>query len=325
MAMIKESEINITNGRTAGVVFPLSPERQYPDNVVETGEWKTRYLDAPIPMPKNLDERAHSLITKWQEVFPYEPTWVQNNVGVPSLLVRLDATAVEGELKIFEVEERPQGVGFTSHLNSDFRGRLQAVSETWPKFKAIIAPDRIGRTDDPLWLEVDEKPNRKDLYLIRAEPWQTEFLDFQGQSVSTYLTEGDKSYGEKMGLWKKVHSPEEVDWESEFVLKPTQGSKAKDIMPFTKKKNSGGGRFTRTKISNCILENAVTGMYIQPLYPSIPMEIDGEKQETILRTYYGFNMQKNAWESLGGLWCARDNLVVHGAKDATFGPVALEQ
>jgi hypothetical protein len=177
---------------------------------------------------------------------------------------------------------------------------------------------------------VVQDPKPDDLLLVRAEPWEEEFHRFQRQSISTVKTEGDKAYGEKMGLWEKIYSPNDVDWELPQVVKPTQGSKAKDVMVWLPKKEVYGqkvsnGVFTKTRISATIEAQNGDGMYIQPFHPPIPIAINGDMHWMALRTFFGFDTQKQEWVSIGGLTSIRKNMIIHGASDTIFSPINISQ
>lgn len=325
--MSVDHEQYIVGESKARIIFPFSGESLCNVTELQLGQWSIRYIDAEVRLPQEINEQALNLLNTWQNVYPKEDTWVQRNYGVPSLLVRIDGTVVDGQLKAYEIEDRPQGAGLSLSLNSEFKSRLEKVRETWPRIVAVVSENRKG-TDDHLIYDVVHAPDPSDKILVRAEPWEADFHKYQSNSVSTVLTEGDKSYGESMGFWNRINFPEEVDWNKACVVKPLQGSKAKDVMVWIPDKMVYGqkvtnGVFTRTKIGNMILAKNGEGVYVQPFYPPIPLVLDDETQWMALRIFYGYNLQTRQWEALGGLSNSRKNMIIHGAQDTTFNPINI--
>lgn len=301
------------------------------------GGWETQVTDYKIEIPEETVREALDLIEKWTKIFPNEPTWVQTELGVPSLIIRIDGV-VQSSLAVYEIEERPAGIGISSLINRQFRTRLKEIEKEWPPFEVLISPRREKIGDDYLWRPVrvvsfeDLKKIKEETkaliqetkVLIRAEPFEEEFWHFASNSVSTIRTEGRKDYGEVLGLWRKVSDPNELPWEEGFVLKPLQGSKCKDIEiwpPPELKKLPGTS--TKSRIERRLRENGV--MYLQSFF--MPMETPPEFREKyrwmIFRVFFGFQPEKKEWTALGGLWNARSSIKIHGASDAIFGPLLV--
>ncbi len=292
------------------------------DNELQTmklGLWDIKYTDRVIPFPAYASEQALKVIGQWQADFVKEQTWVQQKMGLPSLLVRLDCIVRDGKLVVYEVEERPAGIGISSLVNPKFEEEFYRLAQTWRPFKVVVSPLREG-TDDQLWTtRMPWQESATDLVLVRAEPEEKAFYGFEPNSVSSLKAKGDKSYGEKMGLWHKVSSPDELNWNESFVLKPLQGSKLKDLEIWDPKKRPGHS--AQKKVMATLQQSGQ--MYCQRLFP--PMETGIERFPwMIFRVFFGYNCLSNKWESLGGNWNARFNLRIHGASDAIFGPTVVE-
>lgn len=287
--------------------------------------WKLNLSDEHIVFPDFAKEQADAILSEWPKAFPKENTWVQQELGIPSLICRLDCIIDGDKLKIFEIEERPAGIGVTISMNPDFSLRLKDVMKNWPEFSAVIAHDRKAG-DDCLWIpkiSLEDALGSDGLLLLRAEPHQHEFHSLQGRSVSSFLEKGNKSYGLALGLWNEI-SIEDFDslpWDSGFCLKPIQNSKCRDVEiwhPVHSKKNSGiGGCSTKTRIKKTLERNKT--MYLQDMLESTDSLISGFKM--IFRVFFGYSVIKGEFEFLGGVWNARQNLKIHGAPDTIMGPV----
>lgn len=295
----------------------------------DLGEWRILATDRERGFPREHLKRAFEVIGQWEKAFPREDNWINRAHGLPSPIIKLDATIVDGELKVYEVEDRPAGMGYSGLINPDLRRDFADVVFTWPDFRVVVSPQRLGN-DDHLWAQRAE-PDWDGLVLVRAEPSESDFHHLQRRSISTLLTEGNKSYGEKMGLWRKVTSPDEIDFDSGFVVKPQQGSKGQGVfvsLPKGYMKEHGidagkNGVATAGKIRGVIETSAVNGgVFIQPFYP--PMETGISTHPwAVNRLFFGYDMQDRQWRYVGGTWNARNNLKIHGASDTLTGPLRL--
>lgn len=303
----------------------MSTER-LTDRRITAGSWYVNICDRKIVFPKWAQRAGLGYLQAWQTHFADEQTWAKKEMGVPSLLVRLDCVLIGEELRVYEVEERPAGVGITNKMNAEFADGLADLRRFWPNFKVLISSKRTGG-DDHLWAEV-ARPNGfgSEIFLVRAEPEETAYHKYSPRSISSVITKGNKSYGVSMGFWKSVGPTEaELPWDDAFVIKPQIGSKCHDIEVWLPPHSPQAQRFkngssTRAKIIQALERRG--RMYLQPFYS--PMEVDGAPDmHMILRVFYGFGGFRNDWICLGGCWNARSNVVVHGASDAVFGPVVL--
>lgn len=283
------------------------------------GKWQVNYSRRPVVFPACAAEQAIALLGDWEQAFVREQTWVQKNKGLPSLLVRLDCIVQDGKLIVYEVEERPAGIGISSMINPAFGVEFQKLASAWEPFRIEVSPLRQG-TDDSLWLpkmlwdQADAK-----LVLVRAEPEETEYHHLEPLSVSSLLSKGDKSYGEKMGLWQRVNSADQLDWKGSYVLKPLQGSKLQEMEIWDSLSRPGSS--PRARVLATLAKNGT--MFCQRLYP--PMESGlPQFRWMIFRMFFGYDCGSQEWKGLGGNWNARSNLRIHGASDAVFGPAVIE-
>ncbi|MEK7611476.1 MAG: hypothetical protein AAB486_03855 [Patescibacteria group bacterium] len=291
---------------------------------LQSGKWTVNMATRIIVFPRWAVEAGRELLPEWQRLFPKEETWVQREVGTPSLIVRLDCTIVESALRVFEIEERPAGIGITGQINPQFRERLEGLRVQWPLFSVVVSKQRQG-CDDNLWAQILGLDEYRDgLVMVRAEPEEPEFHRLTPFSVSSVRMKGNKSYGVDLDWWRRVASPEELPWDEPFVLKPLQGSKCHDLEVWVPKTSRHfdqvKGASTRTRVARTLLRNGA--MYCQPFHSPMSFE-DDPRMRMILRVYYGYEPQASSWQCLGGVWNARPNWIVHGASDAVFGPIQI--
>jgi len=300
------------------------------EDVVLPNGWSFRHHKESCIIPMHSQNEALALLSKWAEVYPREETWVQRMYGVPSLFARIDGVvSPEGRLVVFEVDDRPAGIGVSCAINPLFKEAFERTREHWPHFYSVMSDTRI--TDDELWTKT--KPLEKalangSLVLVRARPEESAFKVLAPRSVSTVASEGRKSYGEKLGLWKRISNPETLPWESGFVLKP-DGTRGRDVMiwPTAEDRARLTSRQRRALPTRSQIEKKANAycasekpLYLQP-YHSPMRTKDGLPM--IYRFYFAYDPIEKRWVALGGVYhvmhdCA---LLVHGTNQAGFGPL----
>jgi len=287
-------------------------------------QWTFEYTSNAQVVDQRTLEQADELLTRWSQTFPSEETWVQRECGVPSLIIRLDCAPQNGNLGLFEVEERPAGVGLNAYLNPQFGERLTQVASTWPHFVVVMSERREKGGDDSLWREVVPLPQVNGHHvLIRAEPEEEEFHPLMARSVSSLIQKGDKSYGEVLGLWRRIRDGDSLPTDGGFALKPIRGSKCRGVhvLPPRGTKISGAATLSQAK-----RELAERGeMYMQEWVPPLHMDINGRNYNAIWRLFFGYDIRNKQWVPLGGSWVARPGtLRIHGATDAVVGSLVVE-
>lgn len=287
---------------------------------VRIGQWDVNFCRREIVFPAIAVTQALQFLESWKDCFVSEQTWVRKHHKVPSLFVRFDCIVRDGQLIVYEIEERPAGLGISSRANPDFAAALLSVANRWPQFSVKVSPLRRA-TDDHLWQEAIGWPQNgtSELVLVRAEPEETEFHSLEPNSVSSLKGKGNKSYGERMGLWKRVAITADLPWDRCFVLKPLCGSKLRDLEIWDPKKRPGSS--IRDKVEASLCRNKE--MFYQEFFD--PMETGIAKFPwMIFRVFFAFDPVTGSWQCLGGNWNARHNLRIHGASDAIFGPAVPE-
>ncbi len=276
--------------------------------------------------PTELQEQGKKIIQEWVISFPKEKTFVQREFGIPSLIVRLDCVVDSNErLFIYEVEDEPGGIGISNVINQQFNGLLKRCErdENWPTFAVIISPD-WKNSDDFLWNKVIESeawilPQK---VWVKAHPHDVRFHHLEEYSVTTLKRKGDKSYGERMGLWKsiKIKDFEFLPWSEGFVLKPLVGYGAHNLEIWVGEgQKKLWGASTKSRIQKRLEEQKE--MFVQKFV--FPVN-QGLPEFSILRPFFAYSPTCNDWICLGGYWVSRQNIRVHGSTDALCGPLVLE-
>ncbi len=284
----------------------------------DEGAWQSTVCSQADLFAAEMIGEGQETLALWQRLFPHEHTWVQEEHGVPSLIVRLDCTiCADGHLGIYEVEERPAGIGFTGLLNAQFQSKLAALRQKWPSISVVLSPNRRAG-DDYLWTEVVSEVSNGHKVLVRAEPEESDYWPLEGRSISSVRSKGDKSYGVAFGWWREVNSTNDLPWDETFVLKPMQGSKARGIAIWDPQRRNGAS--TRSQVERA---RAAAGgrVFLQPFIPALAGR-EGYAFK-MLRMFYGYDPELHFWQCLGGSWTARNNLRLHGSSDSLFGPVLV--
>jgi len=292
---------------------------------MQIGGWATNVVDQEEVFPIVAINEASRLLSAWKGVFPREDTWVQRNHEVPSLVVRLDCVIHNGQLSVYEIEERPAGIGVALTINRQFRDLFQGWLKDWSLIKVVVSSRRGKDGDDYLWSEIvslEQAMEENSLVLVRAEPKEKEFLALAKRSISSIGVKGDKSYGVALGWWEEIDGSSRLPYNDGFVVKPIQGSKARDVEIYPPKHlKKMGGSSTINRIESVIGRKG--RMYLQPfILPMVHPLYSG--MFMIYRAFFGYR-KETGYIPLGGLWNARPNLKIHGASDAVFGPLILDQ
>lgn len=298
-----------------------------------------------IDLSPNEVNALEGVVNAWEQAFLREKdTWVEQTADKPTLILRVeyalgqDRTLLAGNSgkhivqNIFEIEERPAGIGITYANNPQFQQRFNQLHQIWKDTygpMAVVMSGRRGqRYDDHIWTEgvgakvvheADlETLDRQSLLLLRTDPEEKQFHRLSIRSISTVKNKGDKSYGTRMGLWKEISSIENLPWETGFAVKPAAGSKMKDVYLWHPNRKMEGIS-TRTKIQKAVSDGLVR--YVQPwIAPEQPSFLPPQHY-LIRRVFMGYNPQSQRWECLGGMWNARPCVRIHGASDALLGPI----
>ena len=301
--------------------------------------WQLNLAEHREVFPKSALDQAQDLLKRWIAIFPRGNTWVGFTHKVPSLIVRLDCVLDDaGKLQVFEVEDRPCGIGVASHTVPEFKERLNALREEWPAFNWVRAPNR--ETDDALWLgeglTLDQAKLTDGLLLVRSRPEDREFHAFEPRAVSTVQHEGNKRCCadpsiSMYSIIRWVDDPEEQSGGyidglpgGPFMVKPSQGTRAREVRVYLNGGAPAGIKVAKKdKLSFGDLERWVRTNRVavcQPLIP--PMQRDFlPGMNMIYRFFFGYSPKEGGYVPLGGVWMALDALVVHGTDKSISGPL----
>lgn len=314
----------------------------------QIGSWEVNEcLGTALSFSAELIEQALTWIDRWVQHYPWEPSFAWEHYGVPSVIVRLDCTVrASGSLFIYEIEDRPSGVGQTAELNPDFRQRLLALMETWPPF-VLVAPTTRRENDDARWpgtsrLTFDEVEETAGCVILREDPDEAFPMTLVARSLSTVLFEGSKSYGTKLGWWRQVDEYAVralIDQgESAFVLKPNDGMHFHDGERWRKaiviyhrgsRRHRPPGSSSASQVQRRFeyLDTMYLQRYVAPQQLVVDQDVDhwlgGKALHWIYRIYFGFNPATHHWVPLGGFWEARPEVIVNGASNSVSGPAPL--
>lgn len=324
--------MGIENRNTSGVMIISDEVEKY-----QLGTWVIGISDTTVELPSEIVKQEREIIYRWSKAEEYEPTWVQDAYGMPSLIVRIDGTINEDKRVVYEVEQRPGWIGLANVHNKAFSTALAEVCETWPDLTVVMG-DESKTLDDHLWV-----PNQRvaavgtdaEHVLVRLEPG-TEGLDaLVDRAVAPVQTKGSKKYGVRMGLWVPVRDTEhleEIMATKHTVFKPDGGSKLDGVRAVIKSgqpielaegrviTNRTRGAATRGNMLKTYAGES-RQYYAQEFHPPIPGKRGEQDLFVAHRTYWGLNTETGEYNPLGGLWMGRPNVLLHGAADTVVGPI----
>lgn len=284
-----------------------------------------------------------------------EPTYVHANLGIPSLVVRIDCTVADtGVIIPYEMEDSPSGQGITDiiHRNVVQRGVKDRILDHYEQQigtipHVLVSKHRTHGTDDAIIVGDTHysfpalRPKNEDaLVIVKAIPGKSEsyreLFDLQSRAVAPLCTEGDKSYAERSGELSVVVDESNLLRDNEGlllsqVLKQRVGSMAMGVTiylsPADRKVLGKHGCATQKKLlENVIIYNQNGGALVQPFVKPIQIENTENRRHTIMRIFVllGKTASGIRAETIGGSYVARPSLLVHGASDAISGAVIVE-
>ena len=272
-------------------------------------------------------EQSQHMLQRQAAVFPKGDTWVGRKFGVHTLLTRVDCVLRDGKVCFYEGEDRPDGAGTTSVVNSQFAQRFADIRRMWPTFRWVKSIHRT--TDDHLWLgeglSLEEALSCRDLLLVRSRPEEDAFYPLEDRAIAPVRHEGCKYYGVPLGLWSVLMGADAesvVFPEGSFVVKPKQGTRGRAIGLYLtevdRAKLPGVKRMSRGDVVRRVLREG--GVVCQPFIPAMQLS-PAPNMHAIYRMYFGFDTEKGVYQPLGGVWMATADPIVHGKEGAITGPL----
>lgn len=272
-----------------------------------------------------------------------EPTLVQREYGVPSLVVRADFTVTKEGIQVYECEERPAGLGI-AHValkRLDQTGLLPGVAHHYGQLTGdlphVVRHPNAAPNDDGLVFSVTELAHDgvpRGPLLFRGEPGDLHdhpqrraLID---NSVSTVTDKGSKRHTVTIeNMQAQVACPDSIpETETSFVIKPTQGSKTHGVYVYLasadRQIHGKHGTVTYTKAVDAVKNAAPGTMLVEGFKPPIPVEMpDGKVGNLILRAF-ALVHPNHRIEVIGGTFVARKEVLVHGASNAINGSLVIE-
>jgi|GEM_PF-1313147 len=304
------------------------------------GPWKLQIHRENLIVSETEKEVLSDVALRWAKIFPNDPKTLSHEAfSVPSVLIRFDYVVVDGTISIYEVEDRPAFLAIGSLINWQFGEKLADCIDGIRKHlcrpvSILVSPSRLHNSDDLLFCkevplpifdgvasDIAELPADAAL-IVRSDRHESDYWHLEPRSLSTVSKEGWKGYGVPLGLWEPV-SPEGVDYNSAFVVKPEYGCRSSDVLLFHPERNSKGkyGFSTRTAIQNAVDTGRVK--YVQPYAEPEHHDFLGQNYFLIRRVYFGFDPASGTYACLGGVYMARTCAKVHGSSDAVTGCVMV--
>lgn len=299
----------------------------------QIGSWKMNEHSHVIHMRGDEVATLAGFLPVWRALFPWQNNLAERYFGVPSTVIRFDYVMRDGKPQVYEIEERPAGLGVSSILNPGFLTRLlpyvreqeKEVNAPWAIFVSSL---RDGSSDDDVFAKaanipiyrgpVSEQQLASHAWYVRAKRHERDVAaQFTLRSLSSIAHEGDKSYGVGLGFWGKINSSFVPDFSVPFAVKPASGSRFEEVLLFNPSKKDGAGFATKTKILEAIRSGRV--QFMQPFHPPEEASHLGDEYRLIRRAYFVWSPKEKRYVSLGGLWMATPTSRVHGTRDAVSG------
>jgi hypothetical protein len=312
----------------------------------------SQYLPWQFPVSEQVEKITaetvfHLLhqVEQWGMHFHPESTWVEDLFFVPSLFVCVDfALSKDGEVGIYEIDERPCGIGLSCTINPAFKKVAEHMRDNvWPTIRVVKG---MRTSDDEIFfgpaITLQQAFREKNLFaLTRNRPEEKDFIELRDCSVSTVTKEGDKSYGLTLKLWETANVVQEgrrERWTLEreptapCVFKPRAGKCSHLVKVFYPRPPHGsrgiikrrGELESPDRIARIIAERAGGQMYCQPFIE--PMCFDHQPGKNgMYRFFFGYDIDSFEWVPLGGVWMASNSLVIQGSPKTVCGPLTFQE
>lgn len=279
-----------------------------------------------------------------------EQTLVQRELGVPSLVVRVDATINDGSIVAYEMEDSPSGLGITDKIHHAIAGVgireivLRHYEDAIGEIpRVIVSAARSHGTDDAVVFGenyIFDKQgtihdNDNNPVIVKSIPGHPEshapYIGLQSRAVAPLATEGDKSYLERTGVLSQAPLEKDLlqDDKGELasqVVKARQGSMAMGIALYLtsqdRRRFTNKGTVSASKLRHLRgdYEENRGGALVQPFVPPIQIENKEGRKNAILRVFVLLGREASV-RVIGGCYVARPGLIVHGSSDAVSGAV----
>jgi len=287
-----------------------------------------------------------------------EPTYVQNTLDMPSLVVRIDCTVIDGNIVTYEMEDSPSGQGITDRIHRSvgavgikdlILNHYQIQVGDIPR--VIISGARGHGTDDAMIVGPDKYVfdtdgiltlSKDELVIVKTIPGvkdsQSAYISLQSRAVAPLATEGNKTYLERRGDLRPVATADEllVDDDGNLisqVMKARLGSMAMGVSMYLtsadKELFTRAGTVTASRLRRQVEDynQTLDGALVQPFNAPILIENNEGRKNAIMRVFVllGKNNNTPTARVIGGCYVARPGMIVHGAGDAVSGAVVVQE
>jgi hypothetical protein len=283
--------------------------------------------------------------------FPREETRVQDAIGQPTIIARVDCTIGANGIMPFECEERPAGFGVLNLMHQRHSGegiedlvQSHAVETLGSGLVVVRHPDAFPSDDAALFEVHDSVENLNGhAVIVRGEPHmfsdERAYRELAARSASTIRSEGDKTYTLDSPHFdtRIINAPDtrepvdvllEDDSESElpspdesFVLKTIQGSKCQGISIYLsssdRKVHGKKGTISYSKARN-IVAGSREPILVESFKPAIKTSRNGNMILRVIAL-----VSKDNAQVIGGAFMTRPEMLVHGASNAVAGLIVV--
>lgn len=265
----------------------------------------------------NITERVQD----YSSILPKEKTWVQENYGVPSLFIRVNAFC-NGCVQIDGISTDPVGVGLASTMYNSVADNVANYKEKLPEINFLnLLP---GKNDYHLWLKQTKlKKAKKMPAFVRLPNDLAHEARFKSLSITPTVNQNN-DYGCQLGLWSDrvgLADCDNLPWNDAFVLRPLFGDINQKYVFHPEhdyeKERGRMGLNSKKEIAEILRLNP-EGMYLQkrfvPGFNKVSYNFF-----TMYSLYFFFNPQKNSYEYRFGVHVSRHNWCVKEARNSIIG------
>lgn len=319
---------------------------------------KSPFTSDVVVLSDKHKQQIETFASRSADVFTAESTLVFDQFSLPSLVARVDCTVDEaGNIAAYEMEDSPSGQGITDALHTasgrtgikkTIRSHFEETLDVLPT--VIISNARNHGTDDELifgserYITIGHDASKLEVsgpVIVKAIPGDESsrqpYMRFQPQAVAPLVTEGDKTYAEKLGLLTCAQSIDDLlvdengDPRSQ-VIKARLGSMAMGVSiyltPEDRKRFGKSKAVSFSRLERDFAEYAQQGdgVLLQEFIPPIQIENQEGRSNAILRVFVTLGRQATGQTAtvIGGCFVARNAVLLHGASDAVSGAVLVQ-
>lgn len=304
-------------------------------------DWTHGWDNTPYVLTHSIVTQVRNCLDAFLSVRQVESTFIERMYRAPSWMIRVEGVVHEGQFHVFEVEDRPAGIGMLKKYANPHG--LELHFREWPHVVVVDSGARNG-IDDQHWgahiTTLEQAMVARSLVLVRARPEEQQFHCLAENAVAPVVHEGNKQYGQRLGWWYRVSKTSEnfaliaeLIRNTAVVVKPLVGTRARGVnvyVPEHLKRLMGVEHCADIRSFGTIQKQLKTphGCFIQTFKFPMKFSWRPEHEWGIIRIYFRYSIAERRYvllEGCPGFWNTRPNsLVIHGTPDSFFGPLKLE-